>query len=181
MRPSCQHDNDPTTKGKLTCTVCLELPPNEVYQCSGGHLLCSKCFGRISEVRASPTPTPRGGDLPDDVLSDAGLTPSEGSCPICRVSMAGPPSRNHAAEAAISRLSAQCRHCGQTFTRAQLLHHQAKCLPKFYGQCRRCGVSVPPGLLQTHEASCPPQMYGITRGSTLVDNSSWSGWFCGGR
>ena len=41
---------------ELKCSVCHELPPGEVHQCSRGHLLCVKCWNDLDKLprRACP-------------------------------------------------------------------------------------------------------------------------------
>lgn len=36
---------------QVTCPVCIEIPTSEIYQCTNGHILCSKC---LTKVRSCP-------------------------------------------------------------------------------------------------------------------------------
>ena len=82
----------------LTCSVCYELPPGEVHQCSRGHFLCVSCWNDIDK-------------LPSRV------------CPECRVPLPKA-NRSKVAEIAIRYLPRTCAHCGEE---GSTLGHEREC------------------------------------------------------
>lgn len=102
-RPRAEADD---AEADLECTICLDLPPAQIFQCRRGHLMCEGCFNQHRTNRA------RG---------------NHNQCPTCRVSIAGEPIRSLAAEREVARRPANCRHCGEQITRGQLEAHQEAC------------------------------------------------------
>ena len=71
------------------CIICLELPPNQVHQCSNGHIYCIDCWRKMHEA-----------------------VPSARVCGHCRSEL---PAMNRAlaAERAIAAFPATCGACGE--------------------------------------------------------------------
>jgi hypothetical protein len=89
----------------LLCPVCLDAPPNHVYQCRDGHLLSGGC---LNELRS------RAGGLPP-------------KCPTCRTPLPEELSRCLSAEHSIALLPATCRHCTEKTTRGARVAHERSC------------------------------------------------------
>jgi hypothetical protein len=77
-------------KEDFICTICLDLPLNQVMQCSNGHLICQECHQKV--------------------LGEA--------CPTCRVE--GPRARSLVAERVVSTIKFACVSCGQYHKREAL-------------------------------------------------------------
>jgi hypothetical protein len=82
-------EEDEPVPDHLLCPVCLDAPPNHVYQCRDGHLLCSGCLDELRAIAGGQTP----------------------KCPTCRTELPDELIRNRAVEQPIALLPATCRHC----------------------------------------------------------------------
>ncbi|KAL0820042.1 hypothetical protein ABMA28_006001 [Loxostege sticticalis] len=125
--------------GILCCTVCLDLPPAAVFQCSNGHLMCAPCFNHL--------------------LADARLRDESATCPNCRVDISKTlASRNLAVEKTVSELPSECKYCTQMFPRHSLQHHEEKtCEDRLTGcryECIGCPWRGPAHEADAHEAAC---------------------------
>jgi len=94
-------------EGDLECTICLQLPCSQIFQCRNAHLLCMDCF---HENRQHCERDNR-----------------DQQCPTCRVSISGEPIRNRIAEREVARRPAKCHHCGDEVSRGDLQDHEAIC------------------------------------------------------
>ncbi|KAK2164626.1 hypothetical protein LSH36_61g09043 [Paralvinella palmiformis] len=91
--------------GILCCAVCLDLPPQAVFQCTNGHLMCASCMAHL--------------------LADSRLKDETATCPNCRCEISKSLCiRNLAVEKAISELPATCQYCSKLLPRSQLAHHE---------------------------------------------------------
>ncbi|XP_028172700.1 cysteine and histidine-rich protein 1-like isoform X2 [Ostrinia furnacalis] len=125
--------------GILCCTVCLDLPPAAVFQCSNGHLMCAPCFNHL--------------------LADARLRDESATCPNCRVDISKTlASRNLAVEKTVSELPSECKYCTQMFPRHSLQHHEDKtCEDRLTGcryECIGCPWRGAAHEAGAHEAAC---------------------------
>jgi hypothetical protein len=105
--PTARMEEDEPVPAHLLCPICWDTPPNHVYQCREGHLLCSGCLAELrnmcTELRQAP------------------------QCPTCRTELPTALNRNRTAEHSIALLPATCRHCTEKTTRGALLAHEASC------------------------------------------------------
>ena len=133
-----REDDDAPVPDHLLCSVCLDAPDGNVYQCCNSHLLCEGC---LHQLRA------RG--------ALAGQAPT---CPTCRATLSDGMSRSRVAERAIALLPATCRYCLNETTRGELVNHEANCPSAPDVQCCRhvdgCEWIGRESERGTHEAGC---------------------------
>nr|NP_001123341.1 zinc finger protein (TRAF/RING)-4 [Ciona intestinalis]FAA00142.1 TPA: zinc finger protein [Ciona intestinalis] len=123
----------------LSCTVCLDLPTSACMQCCHGHLMCVGCYHHL--------------------LADARLKDEQATCPSCRVDITrGTCIRNLAVEKAISELPVECRTCGGTFPRSNIVNHELHQCSERVVPCRfkqlGCYWSGPAHELDNHTTDC---------------------------
>lgn len=110
----------------------MELPENEVHQCSNGHNFCGEC---LTKHRAS------------------GHSASS-KCPTCRTSLDATAVRNRDAERRIGCLPGNCEGCGSEMLRSLLGGHVAVCQDvKVACPFPGCHVRVPRRELAAHMAA----------------------------
>lgn len=84
-----------------SCPVCLQIPPDEIYQCDNKHLTCKDCFSRITE------------------------------CPQCRISLKGNSSRNKELESLLDTQLFLCPNavfgCDSKLHRKLIPEHLENC------------------------------------------------------
>jgi hypothetical protein len=85
----------------LNCSICYELPHNEIYQCQNGHLMCATCYKKLVDSHQ-----PR--------------------CATCRIHLNRErPTRNRFAELILSQLLVPCSNsqCTQQVRYSELNNH----------------------------------------------------------
>jgi len=136
-------------KDNLQCVVCQELPPDEIFQCDHGHLMCKYCHSQI--VKNRPL------------------------CPVCRVRLSvDHPSRNRFAELVKADLRVPCNQpgCNEQVRFSDLPMHmeqscgfrQTICIYQPLG-CNWRGIA---NLNAQHENECPIKSYSAKKVLQLV-------------
>eukprot|EP00466_Bigelowiella_natans_P015118 jgi/Bigna1/126423/aug1.2_g1131 len=123
-------------KKDLHCTVCLDFPEKEIFQCENGHLMCGTCHNRV-------------------------IQGSNPFCPNCRVRLSRERLyRNRFAEAVLSSLMVPCKNkgCKEIVQYGNLKSHHLRCgFRKLRCKYHPLGCSWE-GIfnnLKAHQKNCP--------------------------
>lgn len=132
----------------LCCTVCMDAPGCNIFQCTSGHVICECCLETLCRNKYTPT------GLEHLRKSECTIRVE---CPTCRLNTEF--CRNLAVEQTIADLPTACQFCAMTLTRGTLQAHALTCASAPDVACSRCvegcAWTGKPSDRAQHETACP--------------------------